>query len=146
MTTPTTVPTGPAGDPGHRPADNDPSALHVTSGTRLWHRVGIAAEAHTCHPTSTFIPEPLLAHLAVEVGQGCGGGLRLVIDDPDAADDLAAALTWAATRLRELLDTGAPGSDRRTFGLADPTRPMGLPTAPAQDAAEDTTAATKEAA
>lgn len=122
MTTPKPVPVGPAGDPRLWPAANELRAVHVSAGIRLWHRVGIAASTVTY--SSPYAPDPAVldGHLSVEVQQASAGGLDIVIDDPDAADDLAAALTWAAARLRELLTDTEPATDRRTFGLADPDR------------------------
>lgn len=52
-------------------------------------------------------------------------GLRLMLGDPDAADALADALTWAADRARQLHATGNPDStDQRVF---TPTRPAHEP-------------------
>jgi hypothetical protein len=140
MTTRNPIPLGPAGDPDARAAENDLRAVHVTAAVRLWHRVGITAHTATYHPTYGPDTSVLDGHLRVEVQQRSAGGLEIVVDNPDAADDLAAALTWAATRLREQLTDVEPATDRRAFGLAEP--PYRASTR------EDTTApaATKEAA
>lgn len=137
MNNPTTRPVGRAGDPHVWPADNGLRAVHVSAGVRLWHRVGIAAAAVTYSSPYAPDPEVLDGHLSVEVRQASAGGLDIVVDDPDAAEDLAAALVWAATRLRELLTATEPAVDRRTFGLTDLDRPARTITSPA---------ATKEAA
>jgi hypothetical protein len=118
MTNPTPVPLGPTGDAHARPAENELRAVDVNAAIRLWHRVGITANVQAYRPTDDR--DDLIGSLRVNVTQRAAGGLAIVVDDPDAADDLAAALTWAATRLRDLLTHGEPATDRRTFGLAEP--------------------------
>jgi hypothetical protein len=141
MTNPTPVPLGQAGDPDARPADNDLRAVTIAARVRLRGRVGIAADAETYRLTSYASLDPTLLRgtLRVEVEQ-LTGGLEIVTSDPDAAEDLAAALTWAAARLRDLHTLAEPAKDRRTFGLAEPPRPA------RQARAAATPAATKEAA
>jgi hypothetical protein len=123
MSTPNPIPLGPAGDPDARPAANDLRTVHVSAGLRLWHRAGIRASAMTYQPLYAPDGDVLTGHLSVDVNQHSAGGLDIVVNDPDAADDLAAALTWAAARLRELLTAPEPATERRTFGLADPAYP-----------------------
>jgi hypothetical protein len=105
--------------------------LTLFTQARLWKRAGIEAAAvatsRMVYGPEGFTPtDGLCGHVRVEIPQRTGG-LTLVLDDPDASDDLAAALTWAATRLRELLTTGQPRPDgrpiidRRVFGPAHPT-------------------------
>jgi hypothetical protein len=145
MTTRKPVPLDPAGDPDTRPADNDLNAVTIGARARLRSRAGIRAGADTYHLGVYGLDDTTLyGCLYVEVKQSTGG-LEIVADDPEAAEDLAAALMWAASRLRDLRALGKPARDRRTFGLAEAPLPQ-RPAHSGADPAQDTTTATKEAA